>query len=178
MLMRPFATGPGQAQHLKSFAAEDGSPQAIYISSVNQLRHLLYTYFQNGAHVGTQMWLNPAQLTVCLAALETPHDRLWRYYFLLCLRYWRQLSFCYPIFYGEAKGFLSLALQKKAITSQEAQGLQKYIKENGLHHSFSVERLTSIMFDPASSAVEQSRLRSTAAAFENLVLEDQSPEAT
>jgi hypothetical protein len=174
MLMRPFAHAPASAQQqMRSFTATDASPKAIYISSLNQLKNLLYTYYMNGTHAGTQLWLNPAQLALCLAVLEDTRDVLWRYYFLLCLRYWRRLYFCYPIFHGEVKGFLSLALQKKAITSREAQGLQKYIEGNGVHHNAPQEQVTSIMFDTASDAIEQSRLRSTAAAFENLVLDDQ-----
>jgi hypothetical protein len=178
MLMRPFADAPGSAQQqMRSFTATDASPKAIYISSLHQLKDLLYTYYINGTHVGTQLWLNPAQLALCLAVLEDTRNALWRYYFLLCLRYWRGLYFCYPIFHGEVKGFLSLALQKKAITSHEARGLQRYIEGNGLHHNASLEQVTSIMFDTASNATEQSRLRSTAAAFESLVLHDQSTRA-
>jgi hypothetical protein len=172
MMFRPFLNTKCKHHQLRSFSSTDASPKAVYDASINQLKKLLYVYYVSGVDAKTHLWLNAGQITLCVALLEDLSDPLWRHYFLLCLRYWRNFYYLYPIFHGEVKAFLSMAMEKDAITAREAQHLRIFVEKNGEHHETPVEPFTSILFDPSGPEIRDVQLRTMASKFEDLVLFD------
>jgi hypothetical protein len=172
MMFRPFINKKSARHHLRSFFSPDASPKAVYDASINQLKKLLHVYYVSGVDAKTHLWLNAGQITLCVALLEDLSDPLWRHYFLLCMRYWRNFYYLYPIFHGEVKAFLSMAMEKNAITAREAQHLRGFVEKNGEHHETPVEPFTSILFDPSGSDIRDVQLRTMASKFEDLVLFD------
>jgi hypothetical protein len=171
IMFRPFVN-TNRTYQLRSFSSTDASPKAIHDSSINQLKNLLYVYYVNGVNARTHLWLNAGQITLCVTLLEDLSDPLWRHYFLLCMCYWRNFYYLYPIFYGEVKAFLSMAMQNNAITAREAQHLCGLVERNGAHHEAPIELFTSILFDLSGVDIRTVQLRTMASKFEDLVLFD------
>jgi hypothetical protein len=170
-MFRPFVN-TNRTHQLRPFSSTDASSKAIHDASINQLKNLLYVYFVSGVDARTHLWLNAGQITLCVALLENLSDPLWRHYFLLCIRYWRNFYYLYPIFHGEVKAFLSMAMQNNAITAREAQHLLGFVERNGAHHEAPIEPFTSMLFDPLGFDIRDVQLRTMASKFEDLVLFD------
>lgn len=119
-------------------------------------------------------YFNLGLFTLSVALLENLEDPSWRLCFLLCIRCWKDLYFCYPIFRDIAQAFLSMAMEKGAMTSGEAQKVLEGLGEYGRHHTAPpADTTTTFIFDPTAEEPEASRVHTMALRFDEMVLFDQ-----
>lgn len=155
---------------MRSLAAEDSQPKAIYTASVNQLKALVVRYFlQDG--IAVSVWVGPAFLVLVSALLRDggaadPSNRL---YLLLCIRCCSNLHTAYPVFHDVTRAYLSMALDSRAISSDEAQSLSAFLQGQGEHHADLKEAVSSAFVDPvlALTAPERAGARSLAETLED-----------
>ncbi|TEA14931.1 Nitrogen assimilation transcription factor nit-4 [Colletotrichum sidae] len=171
-IFRPFTSTPS-TERLMSFTSIDSHPKKIHAASVKQLRDLVVNYRTHHLAGSITGFINPGLFTLSLALLEDRSDPLWRFYFVLCVRCWRDLYACYPVFRNVAQAFLSMAMQKDAFTASEAKELMEYIDDNGRHHAGGAEAFTTFIFDPSAGAVGKLQIDAMARKFDEMVLFDE-----
>ncbi|CAG7559863.1 unnamed protein product [Fusarium equiseti] len=172
IILRPFIASPRSVQFV-SLTSADSHPKAVYTASVNQLKDLVFIYRARYAEADFTSFFNTGLFTLSLALLEDIKDPSWQHYFYLCLRCWQDLYICYPIFRDVAKAFLSMAMEKSAISAQEAQRLLRGIEQSGEHHAAPAEAFTSFLFDPGSNRASEAQVHSMADRFEEMVVFDE-----
>ncbi|KAF5646412.1 apo9 cpo9 [Fusarium tjaetaba] len=172
MIFRPFIAMP-RSTRLMSLTSPDSHPKAVYAASVSQLKDLVFCFCAKYPQAAFTTFFNTGLFTLSLALLEDLQDQLWRYYFYLCVRCWQDLCFCYPVFRDVAKAFLSMAMQKDAIATGEAQNLLQGIDQTGEHHTTAEEAFTSFIFGPVSDMVAEAQVHAMADKFEEMVVFDE-----
>jgi len=172
IILRPFIAAPRSVQFV-SLTSADSHPKALYTASVNQLKDLVFIYRARYTEADFTSFFNTGLFTLSLALLEDIKDPSWQHYFYLCLRCWQALYICYPIFCDVAKAFLSMAMEKSAISAQEAQRLLRGIEQSGEHHAAAAEAFTSFLFDPGSNRASEAQVHSMADRFEEMVVFDE-----
>ncbi|KAF4340440.1 conidial development fluffy [Fusarium beomiforme] len=176
-ILHPFIQEASTSANLmRSFAAPDSNPKTIYAASVNQLKQLtLWYYLRDGKSMS--IWINPGFLVLVGALLrdEGTVDLSQRLYVLLCIRCCANLYVAYPIFLDIAKAFLAMALQRKAVSGNEASNLLAYIRQHGAHHADLSEVVSNTLVDAdlASTAPDKAAAHALAELFEDLSLFDQ-----
>ncbi|KAF4338421.1 nitrate assimilation regulatory nirA [Fusarium beomiforme] len=169
-LFQPF-TQSSPAGRLRSFRSPDSHPRAIYAASVNQLKQLML--WSNLRHrENMSIFTNPIFL-VLVSALLASDERSWsshRLYFLLCIRCCADLYVPYPIFSGLAQAFLTMAMQRSAISGHEASMLLARLKQRGLHHTAADKAIITCYSDLglANTAPENARAHNIGRLFEDL----------
>ena len=174
IILRPFITVPRSVRFV-SLASADSHPKAVYAVSVNQLKDLVFIYRATYTEADFTSFFNTGLFTLSLALLEDIKDPSWQHYFYLCLRCWQDLYICYPIFRDVAKAFLSMAMEKSAISAHEAQRLLRGIEKSGERHIAAAEAFTSFLFDPGSNRASEAQVHYMADKFEEMVVFDEPP---
>jgi len=67
------------------------------------------------------LW-NVALIYVANDALKEPSDPEWRFYFMLCLYVYRDMTPYFPVAKGIAQGLLTIAMDKGMVNSAEVSG--------------------------------------------------------
>lgn len=180
-LFHPFIQ-PGSlksSSRLRSFAALDSNPKAIYGVSVNQLKQLLlWCYVQHGKRIS--IYMNPIFLTLVSALLNSSipsssSPRQESQWFMLCIRCCADLYISYPIFSGLAQAFLAMALKREAISGADASALLARVKQRGAHHTAAEEAVVACFSDQdlADTAPDQAGANKIGRAFEELSVFDE-----
>jgi hypothetical protein len=146
-LFRPFLDSSEQPR-LGSFSSEDGTPSTVFLASLNQLKQLLYTYQTQSPRLFTIAFINVAVAEVSYSILKTAtQDPHWRFYFRLCLDFWKDAYVRYRVFYVIVQANLSHALRAGAIDSAEARTMMDELRAVGKHHQAPERAVTTALFD-------------------------------
>ncbi|SCO90601.1 uncharacterized protein FRV6_14729 [Fusarium oxysporum] len=89
-IFRPFITLP-RSSRLMTLTSPDSHPKALYAASMNQLKELVFCFCAKYPQSAYTTFFNAAPPTLSLAMLEDLQDPLWRHYFYLCVRCWKDL---------------------------------------------------------------------------------------
>ncbi|KAF6821119.1 C6 transcription factor [Colletotrichum plurivorum] len=172
ILFRPFTSTP-ETDCLMSFASTDSHSKQIYAASVNQLRDIILTHWTSCSGSFFTPFMNSGLFTLSLALLEDRGDPQWRSYFLLCIRCCRDLYASYPVFRNIVQAFLSMAMQKDALTAHESKEIMEWVEDNGCHNAKGIESFTTFIFDPTSAAASESQINAMALKFDEMILLDE-----
>lgn len=139
-LFRPFL---GQFLKLSTFSAVDSSPEAVFLASLGQLKHLIVSFrtnypdclhyiqwhhvssIRNETSLATRQILmyslhKKANLYVANAVLRAPHIADWRFYFMLALQCYFDLAAYYPFTRAVLSGLLSMVTERGLMRLQDA----------------------------------------------------------
>ncbi|EPE04161.1 nitrate assimilation regulatory protein nira [Ophiostoma piceae UAMH 11346] len=179
-IFRPFVdTDDVESKPLGSFAAADGSPATVFDASVQQLKHLVYTYLSNVPRIPLSGFFNAAFVHVGHAMVKDysklkskeNSDQI-RLYFYLCMRAWADLYVCFPTIAEFTQAFLSMAMEAGIVTGAEAQSNMARLKHKGRHHADKGNKpkgVTSlIQLDLSLSNPEEASVTSLARRFNEL----------
>ena len=78
----------------------------------------------------------------------------WRFYFLLTLCVCIQMYECYPVFITIMKGFLSIAMRERLITSSESRRLLERTNDKGSHHDKTRQPIAAFLLDHDLAMIE------------------------
>ena len=121
-LFRPFLTSK---ETLQSFASRTSSPSDLFWASVRQLRHLvLYHPLVHRSSVYSIFW-HTSLLYVANSSLLKPEDPESQFFFLLCIAGYINLRSSFAIVDLIARGLLSLAADKGAVSHALARGIRE-----------------------------------------------------
>lgn len=102
-------------------------PDAVFHASVDQLKRILILYQLHYAESRYHAWWNPAMVYVSHAVLTSQTDSEWRFYFLLCLKAYRNLSVAYPFATISYKATLTLAMAEGKLSASGARDLLRQL---------------------------------------------------
>ena len=148
---------------LRSLWSADASPEAISAASIKQLKRLAFHYYflyPTELHI---LYVNAGLVQLVNYCLKHQSDADARPLFLFCVRYWRDLYICYPMFIEVAKAYLSMAIRDDLLTTKEATQLIDEVGLQGQHHDTTEQPIinfiadTDLVYDDPKEA-EASRL--------------------
>jgi hypothetical protein len=170
-IFRPFIESASDVR-LNSFSSKDSTPSAVYSASLRQLERLLYNYLSQMPPMPVCWSFNGAILQISQAVLKNTHRHpSWKFYFGLCLQYWKEAYMCYRVFLPIFQGTLAVALQSGAISGTEAKAMMEDFLMRGKHHEAPEESVTSavIDFELALSNPQEATLDVIAKKFDELI---------
>jgi hypothetical protein len=119
------------------------------------------------------VWLNCAAMLVGATLLKDMDDKMWRFYFMLCLGYWREAVPSYPVFSQVVLANLSMALQRGAMSTSEANSIRDEFQAMRRPYEVADVASSSIMdFEQALSSETGSRIHELAERFEEMTMFD------
>lgn len=174
-IFRPFIE---QGRRLSSFSAPDSTPETVSSASLKQIQRLLLLYYAEKPEGGFNAIINFGLMRVAGAVLDHPSAD-WKFYFMLCVRFWQELYAGFPVFGETLKAYLSLAIRKGAMSSEEAIELVKELRQNGnggnrgetKKHMVTTSAIVD--FELAFTDPEGAQVSSIADKFDDCVLFDQ-----
>ncbi|KAK1458698.1 hypothetical protein CCUS01_09176 [Colletotrichum cuscutae] len=128
-LFRPFLATEHKSQRLYSFSTQHATPEAVYASSVTQLKRLLLLYrlrYKNANY--SVLWQTAAVYVanamireggLSLRADDQPGNE-WKFYLDVCLAGLEDLYASFPVFGSIAQGMVGMALRHSAIRTSKA----------------------------------------------------------
>lgn len=172
VIFRPFIGMPRECR-LRSFTFTDSHPKAVHAASVAQLQSMI-VYFRSEypGSVATP-FLNTGLFPLSLSLLEDQTDPYWQHYFLLCLRCWKDLYVCYPMFRSVIQAILSVAIQKKAMTSHKAKEFMDTLNIAGRHHLLAGQATTRFSVSVLRADYTESHIDTMAKKFDELIIVDE-----
>lgn len=108
---------------------------------------------------------------------QTPREvaddkKMFRMYFLLCVRAWTDLYMCFPTFSEFTQAFLSMAMEAEIMTGAEAQSSLARLRANGRHHDDELSKPAGVSslinFDRSLSNPEEASVNTLAQRFSDL----------
>ncbi|KAJ4988162.1 C6 transcription factor [Stagonosporopsis vannaccii] len=134
-LFRPFLA-PTKAIRLRSFSSPNSTSRGAFYASVKQLKRLIYNYRTHvPRHLACSAIFNAAASHLSsILVQQSATDPSWRFFFRLCLDYWKDAYRCYRVFAAIVPAQLSLAMQAGALTGREAKLLKDEFMAGGTHH--------------------------------------------
>ncbi|KAI0405614.1 hypothetical protein F4802DRAFT_606649 [Xylaria palmicola] len=118
---------------LKTFTAQDCTPDAAYAASVNQLKHLIVEYrSRHAASTYSILWHNG--LIYLANSMLRCKDPEWRLYLLLCIYGYERLNRTYRISEVITQGLLTMTMRDKDMSGAEAIKIMDDLKKRGLVH--------------------------------------------
>ncbi|TGJ79744.1 hypothetical protein E0Z10_g9013 [Xylaria hypoxylon] len=118
---------------LRTFTAQDSTPDAVYTASVNQLKQLVVEY--RSRHAVSQysiLWHNG--LIYLANAMLRCTDPDWHLYLLLCIYGYERLNRTYRISEVITQGLLTMTMRETDMLGSEAFKIMEELKERGLVH--------------------------------------------
>ncbi|EGU71754.1 hypothetical protein FOXB_17737 [Fusarium oxysporum f. sp. conglutinans Fo5176] len=173
-ILRPFtATARSAPTSLpfKTFSCKNSSPDAAYKASVNQLKRLIIVYRKNYAAPSYTMLWHTALIRVANAILTDTKDPEWHFYLSFCIQCYENLRRSYRFAEAIGRSLLSMTLQRRDLSVDEARHMMQQFEENRLNSSSEDIRATFMadlnlsMMDPEEASVE-----SLANKFEDIAL--------
>lgn len=157
-----------------SFASSDSSPDAIFNASLKQLKRLVLAYRTRFEGRRYSAWLNAAAQHVCNVVIRETNDPTWRFYFSLCMGYWKESVVAFPVMAAIAKANLSLALSAGCVSGAEAHMILGEIESRAQHHKEVEVAVSAIAdFERAAFADDQVRIDELGQQFELLTWFDE-----
>jgi hypothetical protein len=185
-IFRPFTTASPNPPRLRSFTSPDATPHKVFNASLDQLKCLALLYKIRTPSTQYATYVNTSLLHIANAALKeagssdaTDPNPSWRFYFMLCVRYWQDLYTGYPIYRDIAQAFLSMAVRDRAISGAEANTLMRELRARSHGHGADGETTadgkpasTRIIadFDLAAKNREEAQVAAMANKFEDVTL--------
>lgn len=120
--------------------------------------------------------LNAGLLAILSALISNESDAPeWWFYFMLCMRIYKELYVCFPIYKDITQGFLAMGLRNGVISSSEARELMEDLMKAGQHHKTvdQVTRSFTIDFDLALTDPDEAKAHNLAMKFDELALFDE-----
>jgi hypothetical protein len=181
---------------MMSFVSIDSSPDVVFNASLRQLQRLVYQYQANVVPQRYSVWVNNAAMHASDAALrgtrpppppqrraeeevvvvvvDDAEDAEWRFYFLLCMRYWKTSVGAYPMLVHVAQATLTIAMELGRVSATEARELMSEVEHRARHHDMARMATSSIIeFERAALAGEKFRVTELARRFDELAISDQ-----
>lgn len=103
------------------------SPDGVFHASISQLKRILILYQLNYPESRYHAWWNPAMIYVSHAVLTSKNDPEWRFYFLLCLKAYRNLSVAYPFATIGYRATLTMAMAEGKLSARKARDLLRQL---------------------------------------------------
>ncbi|KAI9163684.1 Conidial development protein fluffy [Paramyrothecium foliicola] len=156
---------------LRSFTSADATPQAIFKASLRQLQRLIVEYVSRERPELYSPLFNTAVLHVSNVVLRNTEDPSWRFYYLLCMAYWKEVYARHPVMGKIVQASLSVAMSRGSLTSTEAQSLMVELQQRARHQELGKLALTCIIdYDRAISGQSGSRAHELAQKFTELTM--------
>ena len=94
---------------------------------------------------------------------------------MFCIQRYLDLYVCFPIFSDVMRGFLTMALQNGAISSQEVNKIKEQIRVRGAHHKAAEEAIGSFIidFERALTDPNEAKTHELALKLDELVIFDE-----
>jgi hypothetical protein len=171
-IFRPFVQ-KGERRRLKSFASADSSSHAIYHASLRQLKRILLEYLTRFDATFYSAWLSTAALRICNAVLKDPSSPEWKFYFWICVGFWKKTVARFPIQKELAQANLALAMSAGCLGGKQADAVMEEFRRLSSHHG-SEQLATSLILDVerVNAAGTGSRTSDIANNFEELAAFD------
>ncbi|OTA66428.1 hypothetical protein K449DRAFT_365412 [Hypoxylon sp. EC38] len=129
-IFRPFIKEQARERpRLKTFSAQDTSPNAVFAASVNQLKRLIVDYRTNYETSAYSILWHTGLLYLANAMLEDGEDPQTRLYFLLCVYGYERLKRPYRISRVIVQGLLSMMLRDTDMSSEEARKIMDDLRD-------------------------------------------------
>jgi hypothetical protein len=173
-VFRPFLHNDGSTTlRMLSFASTDSTPRAIHDLSIRQLQRVIVEFSVQYDPSRYSHFFIAATLLVSNTILEQAEDETWRFWFLLCTRFWKEVVVKCPVALQFAQASLSFAMNVGCVTGADARKLMAQIESN-LRRNEHVEVATSVIFDfnQALRATGEFRANEIAGKFEELSMFD------
>ncbi|RKK65578.1 hypothetical protein BFJ69_g16156 [Fusarium oxysporum] len=173
-ILRPFtATARSASTSLpfKTFSCKNSSPDTAYKASVNQLKRLIIVYRKNYTAPSYTMLWHTALIRVANAILTDAKDPEWHFYLSFWIQCYENLRRSYHFAEAIGRSLLSMTLQRRDLSVDEARHMMQQFEENRLNSSSEDIRATFMaelnlsMMDPEEATVE-----SLANKFEDIAL--------
>ncbi|KAI0130158.1 hypothetical protein BJ170DRAFT_303366 [Xylariales sp. AK1849] len=177
-IFRPWMRRQKDEQlRLKTFSAVESTPEAVYVASVNQLKHLIVHYRSNyESSTYTILW-HTALTYVANAVLQDLNDPEWRVYLVLCIHGYETLRRPFRVSEAIGRGLLTMTLHYRDMSSEVACELMGQLKDRGLRHISEEIRATFIAdLDLAMTQPNKATVERLADEFEKLLLLQQDKE--
>jgi hypothetical protein len=114
-----------------------------------------------------------AAVLISNTVIQDQADKDWRFWFLLCARYWREAAIKCPIMLQIAKASLSFAMSRSRVTGAEARKLMAQIESDPLRSATADVTTTAIFdFHQALAASGDFRVADLARKFDELTMFD------
>ncbi|KIW04772.1 uncharacterized protein PV09_03962 [Verruconis gallopava] len=168
-VFRPYINQP-QMQRLHTFSSNDSSPRAVFWASVEQLKFLILIARLKHPHSINPVLTSAGHAHICSVVLANRSEPDWKFYFLLCVAYYREMYTRHHVFELLIQGVLALAMVNEAITVSEARKIMEGIKIKGRHHQTKEQpsAFFKIDFDQASQNSDDRKVDTLARKFEEL----------
>jgi hypothetical protein len=153
----------------------DGSAEATFTASLNQLKHLTIMFRATYPCAHYAIFWHVALLHVANAVLHDTRDSQWRAYFNLCVDSYADLFGAFRVAEGIVRGLLSVALRQGIVSGVEAQAYLSRVHANGVHHT-SLENISASFVVDLKLAVmdhDAAQLDTLAKNFDDLALFDE-----
>ncbi|EXK75649.1 hypothetical protein FOQG_19585 [Fusarium oxysporum f. sp. raphani 54005] len=173
-ILRPFtATARSAPTSLpfKTFSCKNSSPDTAYKASVNQLKRLIIVYRKNYTAPSYTMLWHTALIRIANAILTNAKDPEWHFYLSFWIQCYENLRRSYHFAEAIGRSLLSITLQRRDLSVDEARHIMQQFEENRLNSSSEDIRATFMaelnlsMMDPEEATVE-----SLANKFEDIAL--------
>ncbi|KAF2442155.1 hypothetical protein P171DRAFT_62402 [Karstenula rhodostoma CBS 690.94] len=118
-LFRPFITRE-RDDGFRDFYQKQNSPEAIFASSVHQLKGIIVEYTSQHSAAAHHFYWQTALLYVFNTIVKDQSDPQWRFYFWLCMHCYSKLFICFAAIEGFAQSLLAIAVRYGAISRKDA----------------------------------------------------------
>ncbi|OTA94554.1 hypothetical protein M434DRAFT_10626 [Hypoxylon sp. CO27-5] len=175
-IFRPFIKEQAKERpRLKTFSAQDTSPNAVFAASVNQLKRLIVDYRTNYETSAYSILWHTGLLYLANAMLEDGEDPQTRLYFLLCVYGYERLKRPYRISRVIVQGLLSMMLRDTDMSSKEARKIMDDLGEGGWDKvtkevDEKIRATFMVDLNLADKDPERARVENMAEEFENMAL--------
>lgn len=118
-------------------------------------------------------WINAATIHISHAIMQDLTD--WHFCFRLCMQFWKEAYVCSRAMLNLVEASLSLAMQQRLITGQEAKVMADEVRQMGQHHNTPEAAIASAVLDLnlAMSDPDRAKMNVIASRFEELIMFDE-----
>lgn len=128
-LFRPLIGDETKQRSFNAFMNKVTSPEAIFAASLAQLKALVLAHVKRHLASTYSIWWNPALIYVANAVLNNRDDAHWRFYFLVCIGAYQNLSVCFPVVRDVMQSLLAMAINKNAMSDVEAKHIMERVQK-------------------------------------------------
>lgn len=125
VFVRPWTS---QNLHLQPSPTIHTTPDAVFHASIRQMKRILILFQLHYPESRYHAWWAPAAIYVAHAVLTaSPPDPEWRFYFLVCLQAYRNLSLAYPFAATAYKATLTMAMAEGKLSAAKARDFHRQL---------------------------------------------------
>ena len=170
-IFRPFVQQDSGHQ-LRSFSSSDSTPTLVCAASLNQLKRLAYMYVTQLQPVCYSPTFSTALLHLNHAILHSHGEMEWRFYFALCMDYFKKVSVQYRCYADVVRAHLSMGMRSGILTSQEARQFMVELNQSIQRHAAVDQAVNSCIvdFNKAMTAPHEAQAHGLALQFEDLAM--------